>query len=200
MRIRARISTSADGYVTTPSGWPALTADPAFVSGQSHGIREFLEGCEAALMGRTTFEPALTNERWPWPSLDVYVLASRRPAGTPDHVVTDSDPARLLEKLWAANRGGDVHLVGGPRTIETFRALGALDTLELVVLPLLFGAGMRLTPSLSPDAGLTLERERALPGGSVEIVYAVSGRASGSPARELGWSPASQRGVTAPES
>jgi hypothetical protein len=40
------------------------------------------------------------------------------------------------------------------------------------VLPLLLGAGMRLTPSLSPDTGLTFERERALPGGSVEIVYA----------------------------
>ena len=88
-------------------------------------------------------------------------------------MVTDSDPARLLEKLRAANRGGDVHLVGGPRTIETFRVLGALDTLELVVLPLLFGAGKRLTPALSLDAGLTFEREHALPGGSVEIVYAV---------------------------
>ena len=173
MQIRARMSMSADGYVTTPSGWPALTADPAFVSGESHGIREFLEGCEATLMGRTTFEPALGNHRWPWPSLNVFVLASQRPAGTPDHVVTDGDPGRLLEKLRAANHGGEVHLVGGPRTIETFRALGALDTLELVVLPLLLGGGMRLTPSLSLDAGLTFERERALPGGSVEIVYTV---------------------------
>jgi dihydrofolate reductase len=84
------------------------------------------------------------------------------------------DPARLLEKLRAANRGGDVHLVGGPRTIETFRALGALDTLELVVLPLFFGDGMRLTPSLNVDTELVLERERSQPGGSVEIVYACS--------------------------
>ena len=193
MQIRARLSMSANGYVTTPGGWPAMTADPAFVSGESHGIREFLEGCEAALMGRTTFEPALTNERWPWPNLNVFVLGSKRPPGTPDHVVSDSDPARLLEQLLAANRGGDVHLVGGPRTIETFRALGALDKLELVVLPLLFGAGMRLTPSLSRDAGLTFERERALPGGSVEIVYAVSTDTSGLPGRDADWFPASQR-------
>jgi dihydrofolate reductase len=193
MQIRARMSMSADGYVTTPGGWPALTADPAFVSGESHGFPEFIEGCEAALMGRTTFEPALPNDRWPWPSLNVFVLGSQRPSGTPDHVVSDSDPARLLEKLRAANQGGDVHLVGGPRTIETFRALGALDKLELVVLPLLFGAGMRLTQSLSPDAGLTFESERALPGGSVEIVYATSTPASGLPARDADWSPASQR-------
>ncbi len=193
MQIRARMSMSADGYVTTPGGWPALTADPAFVSGKSHGIQEFLEGCEAALMGRTTFEPALTNDRWPWPNLNVFVLGSQRPPGTPGHVVTDSDPVRLLDKLRAANQGRDVHLVGGPHTIETFCALGALDKLELVILPLLFGAGMRLTPPLSPDTGLTFERERALPGGSVEIVYAVTRRAS--ELTELGadWSPASQR-------
>jgi dihydrofolate reductase len=173
MKIRARMSMSADGYVTTPSGWPSLIADPSFVPGESHGIREFLDTCEAALMGRVTFEPALANDRWPWPNLNVFVLASHRPYGTPDHVITDDDPARLLEQLRAANGGGDVHLVGGPRTIETFRALSALDTLELVVLPVFFGDGMRLTPALSPAAALNLVSERALPGGSVEIVYRV---------------------------
>ena len=61
------------------------------------------------------------------------------------------------------------------------------------MLPLLFGAGMRLTPSLDPDAGLTFERERALPGGSVEIVYALGGPSGGLPARDADWSPASQR-------
>ena len=136
-------------------------------------------------MGRTTFEPALTNVRWPWPNLNVFVLGSQRPSGTPDHVVSDSDPARLLEKLRAANQGGDVHLVVGPRTIETFRSLGALDKLELVALPLRFGGGMRLTPSLSPDTGLTFERERALPGGSVEIVYACRGRRDPLPSRPV---------------
>jgi len=45
MKIRSRLSTSTDGYVTTPDGWPALLADPSFVPGASHGIREFLEGC-----------------------------------------------------------------------------------------------------------------------------------------------------------
>lgn len=92
MQIRSRMSMSADGYVTTPSGWPALTADRAFVSAKSHGFPEFRQKLEAALTGRTTFEPALGNDFWPWP---------------------------------------------GP--------LGALDRLELVLLPMLFGAGMQLT-------------------------------------------------------
>jgi dihydrofolate reductase len=172
MQIRTRMCMSADGYVTTPQGWPAQLADPAFVPGESYGFPKFQESCDAVLMGRTTFEPALGAERWPWPNLDVFVLASHRPSGTPEHVVVDSEPERLLQRVREANRGGDVHLVGGPRTIETYRALGALDKLGLIVLPLLLGEGMRLTPSLSVDARLTLESERALPGGSVEIVYA----------------------------
>jgi dihydrofolate reductase len=171
MQIRTRMCMSADGYVTTPDGWPAQLADPAFVPGESYAFPAFQETCDAALMGRTTFEPALGADPWPWPNLDVFVLGSHRPSGTPDHVVVDSDPARLLEKVRAANQGGDVHVVGGPRTIETFRALGALDKLGLIVLPLLLGEGMRLTPSLSTDTRLTLDSERALPGGSVEIVY-----------------------------
>jgi dihydrofolate reductase len=63
MQIRTRFSISADGYVTTPDGWPPLVRDRQFVSGQSHGFPEFQETCEAVLMGRTTFEPALSNDR-----------------------------------------------------------------------------------------------------------------------------------------
>jgi dihydrofolate reductase len=82
-------------------------------------------------MGRTTFEPALRADRWPCPNLDVFVLGSDVPTeGAAAPIVTDSDPVRLLERVRAANRGGDVHLVGGPRTIETLRALGALDKLD----------------------------------------------------------------------
>jgi dihydrofolate reductase len=176
MQIRTRMCMSADGYVSTTDGWPPQLADPNFVPGESYGFPEFQKTCDAALMGRTTFEPALGADRWPWPDLDVFVLGSQRPEGTPDQVVVESEPPTLLDKLREANRGGDVHLVGGPQTVEAFRAIGALDKLGLIVLPLLLGDGMRLAPPLSTDAGLTLETERVLSGGSVEVVYDVSGR------------------------
>jgi dihydrofolate reductase len=162
---------SADGYVTTPDGRPAQLADPGW-DPEAFGFGELQASCDAVLMGRTTFEPAIGADAWPWPDLDVFVVGSHRPSRTPDDVVVDSDPARLLEKVRAANRGGDVHLVGGPRTIETFRLLGALDVLGLIVLPLLLGDGMQLTPAVSSDIGLRLESERALPTGAVEISYA----------------------------
>jgi dihydrofolate reductase len=174
MQIVTRFATSADGYVTTPDGLPAHIADPAFVSGQSHGFPEFQQTLDAVLMGRTTFEPAIGAPRWPWPDLDVFVLGSHRPEGTPDEVVVDSEPEALLEQIRAANRGGDVHLVGGPTTIETFRSLGALDRLGLLVVPIFLGGGMRLTDAVDADAALELESSRTVPGGSVEIVYVLA--------------------------
>ena len=170
MQIRTRMCMSADGYVATPDGWPAQLADPNW-DPETFGFVELQASCDAVLMGRTTFEPALGADEWPWADLDVFVLGSRRPPGTPAHVVVEGDPTRLLDKVRAGNKGGDVHLVGGPRTIETFRLLGALDELGLIVLPLLLGSGLQLTPSVSTDTALTLKSERALPTGAVEIAY-----------------------------
>jgi len=161
---------SVDEYIATSDGWPAQLADPGW-DPDSYGFVEFQAGCDAVLMGRTTFEPALGADEWPWKDVDVFVLGSHRPAGTPDDVVVDSDPIRLLEQIRAVNRGGDVHLIGGPRTIETFRQLAALDELGLLVVPVLLGNGMQLTPSMSTDARLRLKSERALPVGAVELVY-----------------------------
>jgi dihydrofolate reductase len=175
MEIKTRFSISADGYVTTPDGWPSLTADPNFVSGQSHGFPAFQTTCEAVLMGRTTFEPALRADRWPWPGLQVFVLGHNVPTeGAPVPIVTDSDATALLEKVRTANKGRDVHLVGGMQAIETFLQVGALDKLGLLVLPIFLGAGRRLTESVSLDTKLTLQETRSLPEGAVDIVYGVS--------------------------
>lgn len=61
MQIIARISTSADRLRDHTGRWPAQLADPAFVSGQSHGIQEFLQGKEAALMAARRSSP----RSWP---------------------------------------------------------------------------------------------------------------------------------------
>jgi hypothetical protein len=109
----ARICTSLDGYVTTPDGWPVQLADPNF-SPENYGFTEFQQRLNAVLMGRTTFEPALGAQRWPWPNL---------------------------------------------------------DELGLIVLPLLLGGGMQLTPSLSTETPLTLTNQRVLPSGPLELIY-----------------------------
>lgn len=172
MKILTRMCTSLDGYITTSNGWPAQLADPDF-SPEAYGFVDFQQRIGAVLMGRTTFEPALGAERWPWPDLDVFVLGSHRPEGTPDDVVVEDDPQQLLERLRESHLDDDVHLVGGPRTIEAFRSIGALDQLGLVVMPRMLGSGTTLTESLAPDVRLSLNQQTALPNGAVDVVYDV---------------------------
>jgi len=175
MLIKSRMGISADGFAGTPEGIPTLAVVPGFEPGVSHGYPEFIKGCDAVVMGRNSFVPALGAPRWPWEGLQVYVLTSRPlPDGVPDGVVVGSDgPAALAEQLRSRPSGGDVHLVGGVHTIRAFHEVGALDRLELVVLPILLGEGVPLSPPGAPAVPLRLLRaDRTFPDGSAELVYA----------------------------
>src|SRR4051794_6802497 len=176
MRIRTHMGVSVDGFVASADGRPALLSMPNFVRGQSHGHPEFIANCDAVVMGRTTFDPALGAPRWPWPGLDVYVLTSRPlPRDMPAHVVSAPTAAELLALMRARGSDRDVHLVGGPRTIEAFREIGALDRLEVVVLPILLAAGQPLSLPGTDLVRLGLEAQRQFPDGSVELVYSLTG-------------------------
>jgi dihydrofolate reductase len=170
MKILTRTCSSLDGCVTTADGRPVQLAFSGWDAG-ALGFYELQARCGAVLMGRTTFEPALSAPSWPWGDLPVYVLGSHRPPGTPEAVVVDDNPTWLVERLRAASQEGDVHLIGGARTIETFRALGALDEMRLLVLPMFIGEGGRLTPNLSTDTELSFVDARTWPRGVVELTY-----------------------------
>jgi dihydrofolate reductase len=179
MLIRSRMGISADGFVATPDGLPTLHVEPSFVPGVSHGFPEFIENCDAVVMGRTTFLPALGGlPGWPWPGLQVYVLTSSPlPVGTPEDVIVGAGgPAELAKQLRSRGSDKDVHLVGGPRTIRAFHEVGELDRLEIVVLPILLGDGIPLSP---PGAGRMplrlLSAERTFGDGSAELVYTTRG-------------------------
>jgi dihydrofolate reductase len=172
MQIKTHLGVSVDGYISTQEGWPVLLSMPTFAGRGSHGLPEFLVGCRGALMGRTTFLPALEAPQWPWPGLRVFVLTSSPlPDGTPEDVVTASDPARLFELMQAADLGGDVHLVGGQRTLAAFLDIGAVGELGIVTGPRLVGSGVRLTGESSAFRRLELKSVRTFPDGCVEQVY-----------------------------
>lgn len=178
MLIRSRMGVSADGFVAAPDGLPTLLVEPGFDPGISHGYAEFIADCDAAVMGRSTFLPALGAPRWPWPGQQVYVLTSRPlPASTPkDVIVGAGGPAELARQLRSRGSDKDVHLVGGPRTIRAFQQIGELDRLEIVVLPILLGDGIPLSPPGTGSVPLRLLRaDRTFPDGSAELVYATRG-------------------------
>lgn len=174
MLIKARMGMSVDGFVATPEGVPTLALMPGFTPAVSHGFPEFIKGVDAVVMGRNTFVPALGSPDWPWPGLQVYVLTSSPlPPGTPEGVIAEPEGVTALAaRLRSRPSGGDVHLVGGPRTIRAFHEIGELDRLEVVVLPILLGSGRPLSPPGAASVPLRLLRsDRVFADGSTELVY-----------------------------
>ncbi|AHH95690.1 dihydrofolate reductase family protein [Kutzneria viridogrisea] len=172
MRIKTHMAVSIDGYITTPEGWPVQLSMPTFAGRTSHGLPEFLASCRGAVMGRTTFLPALDAPEWPWPGLRVFVLTSSPlPEGTPEDVVTAADPAQLLKLMAEADLGGDVHLVGGQQTLEAFLAIGAVSQLGVLTVPRLVGSGVRMTAEGSAFRRFEFQSSRTFPDGCTEQIY-----------------------------
>ena len=173
MRIRAYTFLSLDGYVSTTDGRPIQLLLPGFPGRSAYGLPEFLEGCEAVVIGRTTFLPALDAPDWPWTEPVFVLTSSPLPEGTPDGVSTASSAAELVDQMAAAGITGDVHLVGGPRTMLAFRDIGRLDEIALLFVPLLQGTGVPLVPDGTEPLPLTLRSTRTFPDGVVEAWYAL---------------------------
>lgn len=193
MAIRTHIGISMDGFVATPAGIPAWDAIPTFGPG-THGYDELMAETGAIVMGRSSFDQGFRDwlaGGWPWPDKQVYVLTSSPlPDDVPARVfASKGGPEGLVEQIRAARMERDVQVLGGPRTIRAFMAIGALDRLEMVILPVLLGTGIPLfdikpvaysaeafaawqRSSGSIDARqFNLERQRVYPDGSIEVVY-----------------------------
>src|SRR5580698_4373856 len=104
-------------------------------------------------------------------------------AKTPHHVLSTSLSTanwpntrflRTLDELDAlkAQTGKDIYLMGGGRLAASLIDAGVVDELRLLVYPVIAGGGKALFAAASPRL-LELLRTQVLPGGLVQLVYAV---------------------------
>jgi dihydrofolate reductase len=171
MRIRTYTFVTLDGYVSTPDGRPVQLLLPGFPGAGAYGLPEFLASTEAVVMGRTTFLPALSAQEWPWTQPVFVLTSSALPEGTPNRVTTAPTADELIERMEAADISGDVHLVGGPRTMQAFREIDALAELRLAIVPLIQGGGLPLAPTGIDPLSLTLQSTRTFADGVIEARY-----------------------------
>ncbi|HEY1855251.1 MAG TPA: dihydrofolate reductase family protein [Solirubrobacterales bacterium] len=123
-------------------------------------------------MGRTTFDPAVENEWWPWPDFDVHVLTSRPlpEAGFGSVVKAHADPAAMVAEL-GQRYSRDVLVLGGPSTVASLLELGAIERLHVLVVPALLGHGLSLAQAPRRHRDLELLDQQTYPDGTVELSY-----------------------------
>ena len=166
------IATSLDGYIARPDG--GLDWLPTDSSAGDHGYSAFMEGIDAIVMGRATYEMVLTFGAWPF-TKPVVVLSSKGIALAPElegKVVTMSgSPAEIVAHC--AERGWLNLYVDGGVTIQRFLAAGLIERLILTRVPVLIGAGLPLFGAMSQDIRLEHRHTQAYPSGLVQSEYRI---------------------------
>jgi dihydrofolate reductase len=177
-KVTADISMSLDGFVTEPNpgGDNPLGDDPGRLhdwmfsektATDAEIVDEIYAAAGAVLIGKRMFDVGM--EPWGDPppfGMPVFVLTheSRAPlprrGGTTYHFVTGGLDAALADARAAAGEK-DVGVWGGAHIVTQYLQAGLLDELQLHVIPILLGGGVRLFQDLNA-AGIELRKTRSI--------------------------------------
>ncbi|MBB3771842.1 dihydrofolate reductase [Angulomicrobium tetraedrale] len=172
--IRGFIAASLDGYIADRDGGIGWLAPFDEVD---YGYAGFIADIGRVVMGRGTFDVVTGFESgWPYAGKGGIVVTSTPLANAPAGVEAwhKGVPALIahLRAREGENAGGDIWLVGGGGLQAAFIEAGALDRLDLFVIPVLLGEGVPLFPRTpAPPRTLTLEASLALDKGMVRLTY-----------------------------
>lgn len=167
--FRAYLAISADGFIARADGsfdW-LLDYDPV-----QFGYSDFMAGIGSLVMGRNSYEVARgLGGEWLYGEKNTYVVTSGHLADLPLRTETRSADFAALAAELREKQDGDIWLYGGPQLWAGFLDAGALDRLELYVIPVLLGSGMPLLPPRRQDVQLSLLDATPLTRGVVRLVY-----------------------------
>jgi dihydrofolate reductase len=137
------MAVSLDGYVADAHGEVGWL--DAWV-GQDFGFDVFLAGVGPLVMRRRTCEQSRGFGDRPYAGHPCRVVTSSPLLDPPEQVEAWTHGVGALAERLRAERGADCRVVGGPQLQCAFIEGGALDRLELYVMPVLLGQGLRLFP------------------------------------------------------
>ncbi|MCV2488136.1 dihydrofolate reductase family protein [Geodermatophilus sp. YIM 151500] len=136
------------------------------------GFGAFLDGIDALLMGRSTYDFIAGEREWPYRGKPLHVLSTTLEDGADARVA--GVHRSLAEAVAALDAAGhrDVYVDGG-RTVHDAIAAGLIGTLTLSRVPVLVGEGHTPFGRLPADVRLAHVRTRTFPGGMVQSTYRV---------------------------
>lgn len=170
-RILGYIAASLDGLIATNDddlGWLFKYDDMDL---GEHDYRTFLKRTRTVVMGRGTYD-FIAREPAPWAYADkrVIIVTSRPIEDPKGPLEIRTDVSDLISELRALE-DGDVWLLGGGLLQMTFLERGALDEIEIYLIPEILGGGKPLFPLTGFRASPTLISAKAIDKGCVRLHY-----------------------------
>jgi dihydrofolate reductase len=169
VRIRLYIAISLDGFIADKTGGVDWLRP---YESEDVGFNAFLSEISTVVTGRRTYDQARGFGQWPYAGKRVIVLTHRplesdRPAGVESYA---GDIDALSAQL-KRERDGDVWLLGGAMVAQEFLDRGLVDRIELYLIPVLLGDGVRLFTRLDRSRTLAFSDARSYSNGIVGLIY-----------------------------
>ena len=171
MKTSVYIGTSLDGFIARTDGnidWLTQYANDEAI----HAYEEFMNGIDAIVIGRGTFEKILTFPSWPYEKR-VFVLSASL-TQLPD---TQINKATLLSKKpkellnYLSGVGFSSVYIDGGKVIQGFLKEDLIDDLIISKVPVLIGSGIPLFAFLRADLKFTHMKTEAQSNGLVRSYY-----------------------------
>lgn len=171
------IATSLDGFIAREDGnldW--LDAANALVpESEDCGYHAFMDSIDVLVVGRKTYEQALSLGKWPYKDKPVIVLSSKTIEISVELNKTvahsSESPQELCTRL--SKKGVKRLYIDGGITIQRFLAADLIDDITITVIPTILGNGRPLFGSLEKDISLKHIATRTYDFGFVQSTYHV---------------------------
>ena len=175
------IAVSVDGFIARTNGsidWlePARSEPSREAASEDYGYDRFLAEMDSIVMGRGTFEKALTFGAWPY-TKPVLVLSSTlsdqnlRSDLQGKVRIANFSHSELLTAL--SSKGWRRVYIDGGKVIQAFLRAGLVADLVVTRIPILIGDGIPLFGSLPADIHLKHIGTTAFASGFVQSKYGI---------------------------
>jgi dihydrofolate reductase len=166
-KVYLDMAMSLDGFISGPNGEDAGLHDWYFSPlGDAEFVKqELLDTMGAMILGRRAFSTAPESEGFDTPyKVPHFILTHTAresiPRGGMEFIFSTDGIEGTLQEAKAAAGDKDVCVAGGANTAQQFFKAGLLDELQIHLVPVLIGGGLRLFDVL--PKGVKLEKTRTL--------------------------------------
>ena len=168
--IRGYVAATLDGYIASADGgidWLEQFGE------LDYGYDQFIADIDTVVIGRKTYDQVRELLDWPYSGKNTIIVSHRSVDGRPPQSEVWSGSIGGLVARLRAVKNGDVWVIGGSQIQQQFLDAGALDRIEVHVIPLLLGSGVPLWPESPNRHRLALKSAAPIVGGMVRLEYTI---------------------------
>lgn len=154
-QLRYSVAASLDSYIAGPNGeFDWIVVDPEI------DFAAMYAGFGGLVMGRRSYDVFVATGGAVGPALPTYVYSRTLPEGERDGVTIVRDAVAHVRALKSEGSGKPLWLWGGGELFRELASAGVVDGVDVAIIPVLLGGGLRLLPSPGPKLSLRLRSHR----------------------------------------